>query len=111
MIVEASEQVDTRAKAFASVTVSFLAYSKNLQAADHVLSEHTFAGQNAVVGLLRGGECDGFAAFIGRAAELVPFGQPLIAAVSEQFGARVRPQFAALEEPEVVLSALAAGRR
>ena len=112
MIVETSEQVDTQAKAFASVAVRFLQYPKDLQTADDVFREHAFAGQSAVVGLLLGGECDGLAAaFRGRAAIGVPFGQTLVAAVGKQFGAGVRTQLAALEEPEVVFSAFAAGRR
>jgi hypothetical protein len=109
-MVEASKQVDTQAKAFASVAVSFLAYPKDLQAADHVLSEHALAGPSAVVGLLLGGECDGLAAaFIGRATVRMSLGQTLVAAVSEPFGVGVRTQLAALEEPESVLSPLAAG--
>src|SRR5919202_12641 len=112
MIVETSEQVDMQAKAFASVAVRFLQYPKDFQAADDVFREHAFAGPSAVVGLLLGGEGDGLtAAFIGRAAMGVPFGQTLVAAVSEQFGVRVRTQLAAFEEPKVVLSAFAAGHR
>ena len=62
--------------------------------------------------LLLGGERDGLAsAFMRRAAVRVPFGQTLVAAVSEQLGARVRPPLATFEEAEIVLSALAAGCR
>jgi hypothetical protein len=93
------------------MTVGFFDHSEHFSAADDVLHEYALAGQKAVMGLLLGGERDGLAsAFVRRAAVRMPFGQTLIAAVGEQFGARVRTQLAALEEPEIVLSAWAAGR-
>jgi hypothetical protein len=112
VVVKTSEQMDAQAKAFASMAVGFFEHSENFSATNDVLREYALAGQSAIVSLLLGGERDGLAsAFMGRAAVRVPFGQTLVAAVGEQFDARVRMQLAALEEPEIVLSAWAAGHR
>jgi hypothetical protein len=111
VVVKTSESVDAPAKALASMTVGFFEHSENFSAADDVLHEYALAGPSAVMGLLLGGERDGLAAaFVRRAAVRVAFGQTLVAAVGEPFGAGVRTPLAALEEPETVLSAWAAGR-
>lgn len=114
MVVEASEQVDAQAVSSAAVAVGFFEHAKDLQAADDVFDQDPFAGQGVVESALLCRQWHGFApAFVRRAALGVELGQTLETTVAEQFRLRSYPrvQPTTLEEPKVVLAALATSRR
>lgn len=115
MVVEAGEQAQAQAEAAAAMAVGFLEQAKDFQAADDVLDADALAGQGAIVGLLLLAQGLAPRQRLWWGARLLAWrlaprpGRPLSA--NSSLLSQCRRKARALEELEVVLAPLAAGRR